>query len=171
MIDALAFALSVLALVLFAVLALDLVRRPVRAFGGDPESGRGPGPGWRKAAWAAVLALSFAGGFYGLPVTRRTDVREGEVSTAAPIGRESRSVLRLPFLVRETRIATAADGTFLRSVRSARTQVPWSFALVALLYGWRVVARDGGAGGVDPEAEGGASSPVSPRGGGRAGRR
>lgn len=169
MTESLALMLSLLALVLFGLLVADLVRRPARSFGPLRLAGRTLAPAWTRRAWAVALAVSFAAGFYGLPVTRRTEVRQGDRPAAAPVGRESRSVLRLPFLVREARVATTVDGTFLRSVRTTRTQLPWAFALVALLYAWRVMARGGASGPAETRTPGEPRtvSPPSGEGGGR----
>lgn len=163
MIDRLMLLLSLLSFVLLAVLLLDARKRPAAAYRVLSLGRRKIPAVWVRRGWMAALVLSFAAGLYGLPLGEHTNVREGE-STDAPIGAETRSVLRLPFLVRESRIATSVDGTFRRSVRTSRAQIPLAFGLIVLLYGWRVVGP--GAAGASKE-----TSPLSPPTAGTGGRR
>ena len=162
MLDSIALALSVFAFALLGAFVTDCARR-------DP--GRLPGArrvpplirgGPLRVLWAAALAASFVGGLYGLTLREHRDVREGEA--AAPVGSEAHRILRLPFYVREERVATAVDGSFLRSSRSTRTQLPWAFLVVAALYAWGATAADR----ADP---GPASGPLNPPSAGTGGRR
>jgi hypothetical protein len=140
MLDTIALALSVFAFAVLGAFVSDCARRPP---GRLPGARRAPPPlrgRPLRALWMATLVLSFVGGLYGLTVREHRDVREGEA--AAPPGSEAHRVLRLPFYVREERVATAVDGSFLRSSRSTRTQLPWAFLAVVALYAWGAAAAD-----------------------------
>jgi hypothetical protein len=141
MLDSLALALSVFAFALLAAFVTDCARRDARLL---PLADRMPAPlSGRplRALWITALAVTFVAGLYGLPVRERRDVREG--AAEGPVGMEAHRTLRLPFYVREDRVATAFDGSLVRSSRTTRTQVPWQFLAVVTLYGVGVATRGG----------------------------
>lgn len=171
MLETVALALSVFAFAVLGAFVTDCARRPAARL---PAARRMP-PLVRgrplRVLWIAALGASFVGGLYGVTVRERRVVREGEA--AAPPGSEAHRVLRLPFYVREDRVATAVDGAFLRSSRSTRTQVPWAFLAVAALYAWGATTADRALARVRLEEAGsaGTDGALSPPSAGTAGRR
>lgn len=143
--DSLALVLSVFAIAVLAAFVSDCLRRDPDTL---PLAGRLPkglSGHMLRVVWIAGLAASFVGGLYGFTVRERNEAREGQATD--PPATETRRTLRLPFYVRVETVTASADGSFLGSTRSTRTQIPWAFLAVAGLYGLGAAGAGGAADG------------------------
>lgn len=109
---------------------------------------RTAGGGWLRVLWLAVLVAGWAGGAFGAEVASRERRRPTPAPAASARGSGERSVLRVPFFVRErARRPRPGDASPVVITREAVT-LPWSFLAALALYAVFVAAWPvaGGAG-------------------------